>query len=135
MDIVDAATPKAADTYDVPTTTTTDKAPAGELDTQGPGRDQVEAAGSSSAAKAAAEALGLGPPDAWLVGSGWGLAVHRQLLCARCELLRAKWCSGMRDSGDGEVQVGGEGLDLCTADRPASVSCLAADSHGLQGTA
>jgi hypothetical protein len=121
MDMADASTPKAADTYDVPTAPTADKAPAGNLDTEGPGRDQVQAAGSSSAAKAAAEALGLGPPDAWLVGSGWRLAVHRQLLCARCELLRAKWCSGMRDSGDGEVQVGADGLDLSSADLAASV--------------
>jgi hypothetical protein len=71
------------------------------------GSDQsLRSACAAGPQQAAALGLGLGAPDAWLAGRGWRLAVHRSLMCARCDLLRAKWCSGMRDAGDGEVQVG-----------------------------
>jgi hypothetical protein len=89
----------------------------GGSDCCGGGGSDQSLQGARAAAQAAA--LGLGTPDAWLVGRGWRLAVHRALLCARCELLRAKWCSGMRDAHDGEVQVR-------PAAPPAPPSCAAA---------
>lgn len=47
----------------------------------------------------------LGEPDLMLVGAGWHIPVHKALLKRRCEHLRARCDSGMRDAMSSIVSV------------------------------
>lgn len=55
-------------------------------------------AGPASSAATATDPARFAGADAALVGDGWQLPVHSALLASRCDLLRARSCSGMSDA-------------------------------------
>ncbi|PNW81078.1 hypothetical protein CHLRE_07g342000v5 [Chlamydomonas reinhardtii] len=81
---------------------------AGVVASGGSSSTSNSSSGSSGSSSGSGALLALGAPDCWLsgpAGSGWRLPAHRAVLQARCELLRAHVCSGMRDCNTDDYQV------------------------------